>query len=141
MNYSELDGIIRDTKDKFMVAYSKGYKAGINDNGILGEKIKEAYQNGLNDAWEFAKQIHDCQIPYEAFGLDKNGNGISYASPLNWGENLSAEEALDRYKKWKEKQEADGNTWMDIPVEEMSESQLRCAVNELRKMIAEGLNE
>jgi hypothetical protein len=31
--------------------------------------------------------------------------------------------------------EVDDDSWMDIPVEEMSESQLRCAVKELRKKI------
>ena len=34
----------------------------------------------------------------------------------------------------------DGNTWYDIPADEMSESQLRVAVKELRKKLAEVMN-
>lgn len=42
-------------------AYDRGYKDGISDgnisNGTFSKRIKEAYENGLNDAWECAKKI------------------------------------------------------------------------------------
>lgn len=49
--------------------YAQGYKQGIADgniaDGTLEKKIKKAYQNGLNDAWECAKHIAENKTSKE----------------------------------------------------------------------------
>lgn len=72
---------------------------------IVDEVEEKAYNRGLNEAWDAARKIHDGQIPYEVFGLDKTGNGFTYASPLNWGENITAQEAIAKIKAYEEKQD------------------------------------
>jgi len=90
-------------------AYDKGYKDGKADKPCIDteEAEEKAYNRGLNDAWDAARKIHDGQIPYEAFGLDKTGNGFTYASPLNWGETITAKEAIAKIKEYEEQQKQD----------------------------------
>ena len=78
-------------------------------NALEGLKIQisKAYNRGLAEAWEAAKKIHDGQISYEVFGLDKTGNGLSYASPLNWGETITAQEVIAKIKEYEDKQKQD----------------------------------
>ena len=45
--------------------------------------------------------------------------------------------ALERVKPIIEADNGDGNDWLDIPADEMSVSQLRAAVKDLRKKLAE----
>lgn len=89
-------------------SYVKGYEDGQKEKpqAIYEMKVEE-YNKGLNDAWEAAKKIHDRQISYEVFGLDKTGNGFSYASPLNWGETITAQEAIAKIKEYEDKQKQD----------------------------------
>lgn len=96
-------------KAQISKAYNKGYKDGIADTPFTEteEAEKKAYNRGLNDAWEAARKIHDGQIPYEVFGLDKNGNGFTYASPLNWGETITAQEVIAKIKEYEDKQKQD----------------------------------
>lgn len=84
--------------------YQQGYEDGKKASCDCKDNMESEYNRGLNDAWEAAKKIHDCQIPYEVFGLDKTGNGFTYASPLNWGENMSAPEAIAKIKEYEEQQ-------------------------------------
>lgn len=96
----------------FENGYDQGYadakfELGQNAIDLAHEESDRAYQQGLEDAWEAAKKIHDGQIPYEVFGLDKTGNGFTYASPLNWGENMSSSEAIAKIKEYEEKQKQD----------------------------------
>lgn len=93
----------------FENGYDQGYadakfELGQNAIDLAHEESDRAYQQGLEDAWEAAKKIHDGQIPYKVFGLDKTGNGFTYASPLNWGENMSSSEAIAKIKEYEEKQ-------------------------------------
>ena len=74
---------------------------------VIEEIEGKAYSRGLAEAWEAAKKIHDGQIPYEVFGLDKTGNGFTYASPLNWGETITAQEAIAKIKAYEDKQKQD----------------------------------
>lgn len=48
--------------------------------------------------------------------------------------------ALERVKPIIEADNGDGNDWLDIPADEMSVSQLRAAVKDLRKKLAEVMN-
>ena len=72
MDKSLLNGMLRDAKYKINMAFEKGYTQGMKDANIIdanipSEKIKEAYENGLNIAWEAARKIYFD--PYEG-GLD-----------------------------------------------------------------------
>lgn len=97
---------LEGVKTQIRKAYDKGYKDGKADTPFTDteEAEKKAYNRGLNDAWEAARKIHGGQIPYEVFGLDKNGNGFTYASPLNWGETITAQEAIAKIKEYEDKQ-------------------------------------
>ena len=98
--------VIHDAFDK---GYKQGYKDGKADTPFTDteEAEEKAYNRGLNEAWKAAKKIHDGQISYEVFGLDKTGNGLSYASPLNWGETITAQEVIAKIKKYEDKQKQD----------------------------------
>jgi hypothetical protein len=52
----------------------------------------------------------------------------------------SIRKLLDDAKTIIEADNGDGNTWHDIPADEMSVSQLRAAVKDLRKILAEVIN-
>ncbi len=123
---------IEGVKAQIRKAYNKGYKDGKADTPFTDteEAEEKAYNRGLNDAWKAAKKIHDGQISYEVFGLDKTGNGLSYASPLNWGETITAQEVIAKIKAYEDKQKQDD--WRDIPSDEMTLEQARRAVKELR---------
>jgi hypothetical protein len=100
---------IEGVKAQIRKAYNKGYKDGKADTPFTDteEAEEKAYNRGLNDAWDAAKKIHDGQISYEVFGLDKTGNGLSYASPLNWGETITAQEVIAKIKAYEDKQKQD----------------------------------
>lgn len=90
-------------------AYDKGYKDGISDgnisNGTFAKRVKEAYENGLNTAWECARKIY----------LNTDENGLSgNALYAIFGERegyilkeYSASEAIAKIKEYEEKQKAD----------------------------------
>lgn len=100
---------LEGVKAQIRKVYDKGYKDGIADTPFTDteEAENKAYNRGLNEAWNAAIKIHDGQIPYEAFGLDKTGNGFTYASPLNWGETITAKEAIAKIKEYEDKQKQD----------------------------------
>lgn len=62
---SNIEAITREIKLAYNkgseVGYEQGYKQGIADgniaDGTLEEKIKEAYENGLNDAWSATRKV------------------------------------------------------------------------------------
>lgn len=89
--------------------YEDGQKEKLANAMIHDHEVAEnkAYNRGLDEAWDAARKIHDGQIPYEAFGLDKTGNGFTYASPLNWGETITAKEAIAKIKEYEDKQKQD----------------------------------
>ena len=89
---------IEDTKAQLQKAYENGYADGNNTN-----LIDEAYQEGLNDAWECAKKLFDMRIPFEIFGIT-NDNGRTHVNPLNWFVTMSASEAIRKIKDYEEQQ-------------------------------------
>ena len=100
---------LEGVKAQIRKAYDRGYKDGQAATPFTDteEAENKAYNRGLNEAWKAAKKIHDGQIPYEVFGLDKIGNGLSYASPLNWGETITAQEVIAKIKEYEDKQDAE----------------------------------
>ena len=45
------------SEDAYRQGYSNGIKDGNINNGTFSEKVNEAYNNGLNDAWEAARKV------------------------------------------------------------------------------------
>jgi len=83
-------------------AYDKGYKSGINDgninDGTFAAKFKEAYDNGLNDAWECARKILDAVVPYDYWDI---GSGNHISSVIR---HYSADEAMQKIKEYEDRQ-------------------------------------
>lgn len=93
-------------------AYRRGYMDGrdtvINESEMITiQDISDAYNKGLNDAWKLVKRIESTpedggltneQIA-EVFG--------QYWSSFELYNSFSAEEALDLYKRWEDKQKQD----------------------------------
>ena len=67
------------------------------------EKVREeAYEQGLSDAWEAARkilQMHDLAV----FGLGHDG---VFESPLNEGQQMTPQEAIEKLKAYEQEQEA-----------------------------------
>lgn len=97
MNVREaLDNIYKE----FEKSYEEGYNAGLEDGNVsdstLDEKIKEAYENGANDAWECARKIFSMTV-----------NDVDEIFPecqANICEDVSALEAIEKIKEYEEKQ-------------------------------------
>lgn len=138
--------IMDSAKDNIRTQLDKAYKSGYEDaKSELGKnvidlahkEIDRAYQQGLEDAWEAAKKIHDGQIPYEVFGLDKTGSGFTYASPLNWGETITAQEAISKIKDYEKQQKQDAIQVGDEVYSE--EDDLRFVVTRIYEGVYEGV--
>lgn len=83
MNYGEelfkaltagVDGVFRDKSIESLVevckaARKEGYNAGLEDgnisDGTFDEKIKEAYENGANDAWGLAYKLEESPLDFD----------------------------------------------------------------------------
>lgn len=82
MNYREelfkaltagIDGVFRDKSIDALIevcraARKEGYNAGLEDgkisDGAFDEKVKEAYENGANDAWELACKLEESPFDF-----------------------------------------------------------------------------
>ena len=69
-----VDGVFRDKSIEALVevcraARKEGYNAGFENgnisDGTFDEKIKEAYENGANDAWELAYELEES--PFDCY--------------------------------------------------------------------------
>lgn len=104
-DYSVLNRMIRDSNDKLVVAYDKGYKQGTKDGYEKGyeEGRKEcypeekAYEDGLNDAWECARKIvdMDCETVSKIF------EGSHYDNVFI---DCKASDAIERIRKYEKQQ-------------------------------------
>lgn len=69
MNVREaLDNIYKEFEKTYEEARKEGYNAGFENgnisDGTLDEKIKEAYENGANDAWELAYKLEESPLDF-----------------------------------------------------------------------------
>lgn len=105
-NYNDIYDAKQMVCDLMNTAYNKGYDKGYAE-GVDNQLIKEAYQKGLNDAWECAKLL---ALPYQDGGIDYEtlqsmfGNGASWQKAFM---NYSASEAMAKIKEYEEKKKAD----------------------------------
>lgn len=100
-----VDGVFRDKSIDALVevckaARKEGYNAGFENgnisDGTFDEKVKEAYENGLNVAWECARKIFSMPV-YDV-------NEIFPECQANICEDVSALEAIERIKEYEKKQ-------------------------------------
>ncbi len=86
--------------------YNQGYSDGLADgninSGLFADKVREAYNNGLEDAWECARKIlFDDSLPRDILtelGAD------SFSGVIH---KCSASEAIEKIKEYEEKHEKD----------------------------------
>ena len=69
-------------------------------NEHFGDLQDTAYQRGLNDAWEAAKKILQM-YDFTVFGLEHDG---VFESPLNEGQQMTPQEAIEKLKAYEKKQ-------------------------------------
>ena len=109
-DYKQVDGMNDTINGCLRCAYDRGYRQGysdgIKDGNINDEtfslKVKEAYENGLNDAWECARLI----------ALDEDEGGLAVKDVREiFGMNhhhafsgYSASEAIAKIREYREKQ-------------------------------------
>lgn len=99
--YSDIGGIQQQAADIIRQAYDKGYKRGIKEgninNGTFAKTVKEAYNNGLNEAWACAIKIvtMDWSIMDDECGKDFKYNCFTA---------YSASEAIAKIKEYEEQQ-------------------------------------
>jgi hypothetical protein len=99
-----LEGLKTQMLECIEATYDKGYKSGLKDgninDGTFAAKVKEAYDNGLNDAWECAKKIvTDTGLNYEELG-----EIFGYTSMDTIFGNFSASEAVTKVKEYEDEQ-------------------------------------
>lgn len=76
---------------------------------VTNEQIGEAYQRGLDDAWEAARKIgHASQMLLKEMGFEFNSNEWSYNPSWYVVMNYAAAEAIEKIKAYEEKRKADG---------------------------------
>lgn len=94
--------------------YRKGYKNGYKDGKnvveipeIAKRDISDAYNKGLNDAWKLVKRIEST--PEDGGLTNKQIAEVfgQYWSSFELYNSFSAEEVLDLYKRWEDKQKQD----------------------------------
>lgn len=105
-----LDGIKRNIQMEINTVFEKGYTQGSNDgyergikdgninDGTFAEKVKEAYENGLNDAWEMARKIMLHSIGLHVNEVERIYGMCEYEVLHS----LSASEAIEKLKAWKD---------------------------------------
>lgn len=76
--------------------YARGYNDGTN-HGIEITEAKD-YEQGLNDAWECARSVVDCKVPFDFWEL------ASGQSMLAAFKNYSAKGAIEKIREYEEKQ-------------------------------------
>lgn len=122
MNYSEelfkaltagVDGVFRTKSIDALVevcrkarkeGYDAGFKNGNISDGTFDEKIKEAYENGANDAWECARKLTHPR--YEGYKDSEKLEIFGYINSDDILVNLTASEVTARIKEHEEKQKA-----------------------------------
>jgi len=138
---NDLDGLKRQMEYCIQSAFDKGYKKGIADgninDGTFAEKVQEAYDKGLQDAWESAKKIV----------LDPNKEGLSIAvladifgkdcyTLTDISNKYTVQEVVAKitgYDAENERYAENHVDWHEVAADDMTEAQLRRAVKELRK--------
>jgi hypothetical protein len=100
-----LEGLKTQMLECIEAAYDKGYKSGLKDgninDGTFAAKVKEAYDNGLNDAWECAKEIVKSDgLDYDELEKIFGSRSMDYIFIK-----FSVSEAIAKIKEYRDRQE------------------------------------
>ena len=110
MNVREaLDNIYKEFEKSYEEARKEGHNAGFENgnisDGTFDEKIKEAYENGANDAWELVRKLIYGESDYEGAYSIKDSHAIfGKLGYLQILKTYTATEAIAKVKKYEEKQ-------------------------------------
>ena len=114
--------------------YNQGYSDGLADgninSGLFADKVREAYNNGLEDAWECARKIlFDSSLPRDILtelGAD------SFCGVIH---KCSASEAIAKIKKKEKRTESMSKAYADV--EEWLDRHLREGLTDNSKQTEE----
>jgi len=108
-DYNVLDNLVSTTqnlhRDIFDKGYDQGYKDGKDEAYKSPVPTQDAYQQGVDDAWECAKKIalNICDGGIDV-GILSRIFGVSGDVPFGILKNFSAQEAIGKIKEYEEKQ-------------------------------------
>lgn len=95
--HDAMDSIENRVRDVYNQGYSDGLADGNINSGLFADKVREAYNNGLEDAWECARKIlFDSSLPRDILtelGAD------SFSGVIH---KCSASEAIAKLKEYEE---------------------------------------
>lgn len=106
-----VDGVFRDKSIDALVevcraARKEGYNAGLENgnisDGAFDEKIKEAYENGANDAWELAYKLEES--PFDFYDGIERKDIWGYIDVEDIIKQLTGAQALADLKEYEAKQ-------------------------------------
>ena len=102
MTNGEKNTILHSISQSALAIYTTGYNDGVKDgninNGTFEAKIKEAYEKGLNDAWECAKKI-TLPVSHGGASWEKLKEIYNYPSYPQVMKEFSAAEAIAKMEK------------------------------------------
>lgn len=103
MTSEEYMTIDRILSERYSTGHHEGYKKGIAEgninNGSLAELVNEAYDNGINEAWEFIGTLERLLI--DGMGWRECFGSTDFYSVVTKG---TYRNALKRYEEYKKRQ-------------------------------------
>ena len=156
-DYDVLNGMIGNQSLVLQTAFDKGYKQGYEEGfsknlaqareeeynkGYEARKAEEsnsakmivncdsdAYEKGLDDAWECARKAEYMLFNRPHF--EQCFGGTDFHTVLT---QMSAVEAMATIEEYEKSQETEpDNSWRSVPVDEMTEDQLRAALKDVQE--------
>ena len=95
------EGIRRQAQELIDQAYERGFKAGKEEFVTTEAKVvNEAYQKGLDDAWEAARKIASMSYSEQFDVFNERGNANIFGCN-------SASEAIEKIRQYEEQKKAD----------------------------------
>ena len=95
--HDAMESIEKHVRDVYNQGYFDGLDDGNINNGLFADKVREAYNNGLEDAWECARKLlFDSSLPRDILtelGAD------SFSGVIH---KCSASEAIEKIKEYEE---------------------------------------
>lgn len=100
-----IDALVEVCKAARKEGYNAGFENGNISDGTFDEKVKEAYENGANDAWELVRKLIYGESEYEGAYSIKDSHAIfGKLGYLQILKTYTATEAIAKVKKYEEKQ-------------------------------------
>ena len=121
--HDAMDSIENHVKDVYNQGYSDGLADGNINSGLLADRVREAYNNGLDDAWECARKIlFDSSLPRDILtelGAD------SFSGVIH---KCSASEAIEKIKEYEEQKKQSEKSCDDCRFADLTAHEFPCSV-------------